>query len=265
MNKRVTVTKKNHIATVVLTRPEKMNALDQAGFEQLTEAATNIGNDDRVRAVLIHADGDNFCSGADKSFLQSAVADPTVFSQKAFELSNGETANEFQKPAMLWYQLDVPVIVCVQGIVYGAGLQLALAGDIRVGAESTIMSLFEIHWGLIPDMGMSQTLPRLVRADIATELVLTGREVEAQEALSIGLLTHLESDPLRAATALAEQIASKSPDAIRRGKRLLRESARMNIAESLALEARLQSELVGTPNQIEAAMANLQKRKPKFT
>jgi len=265
MNKRVTVTTKSHIATVVLNRPEKMNALDQAGFEQLAVAATDIGNDDQVRVVLIRANGDNFCSGADKSFLQSAVADSAVFSQKALDLANGETANEFQKPAMLWYQLDVPVIVCVQGIVYGAGLQLALAGDIRIGAESTSMSLFEIHWGLIPDMGVSQTLPRVVRADVAAELVLTGRVVEAQEALSIGLLTRIETDPLRAAKNLAEQIASKSPDAIKRGKRLLRESARMNVAQSLALEAQLQSELVGTPNQMEAAIANLQKREPKFT
>lgn len=265
MNERITVTTKDHIARVVLNRPEKMNALDQAGFEQLATAATDIGNDDQVRAVLIYAYGDNFCSGADKSFLQSAVADPAIFSQKAFDVANGETANEFQKPAMLWYELDVPVIVCVQGIVYGAGLQLALAGDIRIGAESTSMSLFEIHWGLIPDMGVSQTLPRVVRADVAAELVLTGRVVKAQEALSLGLLTRLETDPLSTATNLAEQIATKSPDAVKRGKQLLRESARMNTSDSLALEARLQSELVGTPNQMEAAMANLQKRKPKFT
>ncbi len=264
MNERVTVTKQDHIATVVLNRPEKMNALDQAGFEQLTAAATAIGNDSQIRAVLIRGAGDNFCSGADKSFLQGAVSDPAIFSQKALNLADGESANEFQKPAMLWYELDVPVIVCLQGVVYGAGLQIALAGDIRVGAESTSMSLFEIHWGLIPDMGVSQTLPRLVRADIATELLLTGRVVQAKEALSIGLLTRLETDPLSAAIDLTKQIASKSPDAIKRGKRLLRDSARLNTAQALALEAHLQSELVGTPNQMEAAMANLRKRKPQF-
>jgi len=165
---------------------------------------------------------------------------------------------------MLWYELDVPVIVCVQGVVYGAGLQVALAGDIRIGSESTNMSLFEIHWGLIPDMGVSQTLPRLVRADIAMELVLTGRVVQAQEALNIGLLTRMESDPLPVAIDLTKQIASKSPDAIKRGKKLLRDGVRMSAVEGLALEAQLQSELVGTTNQVEAAMANLQKREPKF-
>jgi len=264
MTDRVHVNIQDHIATVVLNRPEKMNALDQAGFEQLTSAALEIGEDSSVRAVLIHAKGDHFCSGADKSFLQGAVSEPAVFSRKALDLTDGETSNEFQKPAMLWYELDVPVVVCVQGVVFGAGLQVALAGDIRIGAESTRMSLFEIHWGLIPDMGVSQTLPRLVRADIATELLLTGRVVQAKEALSIGLLTRLETDPLSAAIDLTKQIASKSPDAIKRGKRLLRDSARLNTAQALALEAHLQSELVGTPNQMEAAMANLRKRKPQF-
>jgi len=261
----VTVTIQDHIATVVLDRPEKMNALDQAGFEQLAAAAAVIGTNDQVRAVLIRANGDHFCSGADKSFLQGAVSDPAVFSSKALDLAPGESANEFQKPAMLWYELDVPVVVCLQGVVYGAGLQVALAGDIRIGAESTCMSLFEIHWGLIPDMGVSQTLPRLVRADIATELVLTGRVVKADEALKIGLLTRVETDPLNTAIALTKQIAAKSPDAVKRGKQLLRDSTRMSTAQGLALEARLQSELVGTPNQIEAAMANLQKRDAKFT
>lgn len=265
MSDRVLVTIQDHIAKVMLNRPEKMNALDQAGFEQLASAAVDISHDSRVRAVLIHANGDHFCSGADRSFLQGAFADPAVFSDKALNLAVGESANEFQKPAMLWYELDVPVVVCLQGVVYGAGLQVALAGDIRIGDETTSMSLFEIHWGLIPDMGISQTLPRLVRADIAAELMLTGRVVGAKEAMSIGLLTRLEDNPLRAAIDLTKQIAAKSPGAIKHGKRLLRESAKMNSAQGLALEARLQSELVGTPNQLEAAMSNLQKREPNFT
>jgi len=265
MNERVTVSVQDHVAMVALNRPEKMNALDQAGFEQLVAAANQISSDSSVRAVLIHAVGEHFCSGADKSFLQGAVSDPAIFSQKALTLADGESANEFQKPAMLWYELDVPVIVCVQGVVYGAGMQLALAGDIRIGSDTTNMSLFEIHWGLVPDMGVSQTLPRLVRADIASELVLTGRVVQAPEALSIGLLTRLEPNPLNTAIAMAKQIAAKSPDATKRGKQLLRDSARISAAEGLALEARLQSELVGTANQMEAAMANLQKREPKFS
>lgn len=265
MNDRVIVSVEDHIATVVLNRPEKMNALDQTGFDQLAAAALNIQNDKRVRAVLIRAEGEHFCSGADKSFLQGAVSDPAVFSTRALDLDAGETANVFQLPAMRWYELDVPVIACLQGVVYGAGMQVALATDIRIAAETTAMSLFEIHWGLIPDMGVSQTLPRLVKADVAAELLLTGRVVKAQEALNIGLITRVESDPLSSAIELAKQIAAKSPDATRRGKQLLRDSYKLDAAQGLALEARLQSELVGTPNQIEAAMANLEKRKANFS
>lgn len=264
MSARVKTSIEGHIAQVTLTRPEKMNALDETSFAQLVAAAEQIKSDSSVRVVLIKADGEHFCSGADKSFLQSAVSDQNVFKQRALNLPDGECANEFQKPVTLWLELDIPVIACLQGVVFGAGMQLALAADIRIGSPTTSMSLFEIHWGLIPDMGITQTLPRLTRADIATELVLTGRTVSAKEAEHIGLLTRIAEDPLQEAIDLANTIAGKSPSATRRGKRLLRESAQMNRADGLKLEAQLQSELVGTPNQIEAAVANLEKRKALF-
>jgi len=264
MSERVKVAVSGHVAEVVLCRADKMNALDQAGFEQLAEAAARIETDSSVRVVIIHAEGDHFCAGADKSFLQGAVSDNTTFRKRALELPEGETANEFQKPTMSWYELDVPVIVCLQGVTYGAGMQLALAGDIRIAAPSIAMSLFEIHWGLVPDMGITQTLPRVVNADVGMELVLTGRVVKAEEAKDIGLVTKLEENPLDVARQLALEIAAKSPDATRRGKQLMRDSYHMTQAQALVHEAQLQSELVGTPNQMEAAMANLEKRVAEF-
>lgn len=264
MNDRVNLTVSDHVAEVVLCRPTKMNALDQAGFEQLALAAAHVRDDASIRAVILHAEGDHFCAGADKSFLQGAVSNNATFRERALNLPDGEVSNEFQKPAMAWFDLDVPVVVCLQGVVYGAGLQVALAGDIRIASSTIAMSLFEIHWGLIPDMGITQTLPRLVRADIGTELVLTGRVVKAQEALDIGLVTRLVENPLAEARELAKLIAEKSPDATRQGKRLMRDSVDMGRARALAFEAQLQSELVGEPNQVEAAMANLEKRTAQF-
>ncbi len=264
MSERVKVSITNRIAEVVLKRPDKMNALDQAGFEQLAAAGEALKHDPAVRVVILHADGEHFCSGADKSFLQGAVSDPVQFKSRALDLPAGEIANEFQKPAMIWQQLDVPVIACLQGVVYGAGMQVALAADMRIASDTLAMSLFEIHWGLVPDMGITQTLPRLVRADIACELLLTGRVVKADEALQSGLITRLEQDPLSVARELALLIASKSPDATRRGKKLLRDCVGLNAEQGLKLEALLQSELVGSPNQIEAAMANLEKREANF-
>lgn len=264
MSERVKVSVSNFVAEVTLCRAEKMNALDQAGFDQLAKAAEQIKKNTGVRVVIIHAEGDHFCAGADKSFLQGAVSNSTTFRERALQLPVGETANEFQKPAMVWFEMDVPVLVCLQGVVYGAGMQIALAGDIRIAAHTTAMSLFEIHWGLVPDMGITQTLPRLVRADIGMELLLTGRVVKAREAQEIGLVTRLAENPLATARELAMQIAAKSPDAILRGKKLLRDSTYLDSAQGLALEALLQSELVGTPNQIEAATANLEKRAAEF-
>jgi len=265
MTERVITTIQDHIATVVLNRPEKMNALDQAGFEQLALAGEQLAQNSEARVVVLCAEGDNFCAGADKSFLQGAVSDPAVFAEKAFKLEAGQSANYFQKPAMVWNELDIPVIACVQGVAYGAGMQVALAADMRIGCETTAMSLFEIHWGLIPDMGVSQTLLNIVKADTAAELLLTGRAVKAQEALEMGLLTRVADNPKTVALELAQLIAQKSPDATRRGKKLLRECVQLNRADALALEASLQSELVGTPNQMEAAMANIQKRPAKFS
>ena len=264
MSTRVDTKIEGHIAQVTLVRPEKMNALDEPAFTQLIESAEQIKADSSVRVVLLKADGEHFCSGADKSFLQGAVSDQNVFKERALNIADGEYANTFQKPVTVWLDLNVPVIACLQGVVFGAGMQLALAADIRIGSPTTSMSLFEIHWGLIPDMGITQTLPRLTRADIATELVLTGRIVSSKEAEQIGLVTRIVEDPLSDAKNLANIIIAKSPDATRRGKQLLRDSAQMNRADALKLEAVLQSELVGTPNQMEAASANLAKRKALF-
>ena len=265
MSDRVKVTVSEHIAEVALCRPEKMNALDQASFNQLAAAAKRVASDSSVRVVIIHAEGDHFCSGADKLFLQSAASDKSGFQERVLHFPEGEMTNEFQKPTIAWFELDVPVVICLQGAVYGAGLQLALAGDIRIASSTTAMSVFEIHWGLIPDMGITLTLPRLVRADIGLELVVSGRVVNAQEALQIGLITRLAECPLDEARKTARLIASKSPDATQRGKRLMRDSANMDCAQALLFEARLQSELIGTPNQLEAAMANLEKRDARFS
>ena len=265
MSERVRITVSEHIAEIVLCRPEKMNALDQAGFDQLANTAKQVASDSSVRVVIIHAEGDHFCSGADKSFLQDAASNQSGFCKRVLHFPEGEIANEFQKPTIAWYELDVPVVICLQGTVYGAGMQLALAGDIRIASSTTAMSVFEIHWGLIPDMGITLTLPRLVRADIALELVVSGRIVNAPEALQIGLITRVAEYPLDEARKIAKLIAAKSPEAIQRGKRLMRDSANMDRAQSLRFEAQLQSELIGTANQLEAAMANLEKRDARFT
>ena len=149
------------------------------------------------------------------------------------------------------------MIAALQGNVLGGGAQIALAADIRFAAPDLRFSILEINWGLIPDMGLTQSLPRLVGADRAKELTWTGRNLGAEEAQDSASSPTIADDPLAAARALAAEIATKSPDAIRRGKRLLEQTWNAPAAEALALEEKLQRELLGSPNQIKAVQAGM--------
>jgi len=264
MTDRIIVEMSGNLAEVVLSRPDKMNALDQQAFDQLLDAAEKIKANRSIRAVDIRAQGEHFCAGADKAFLQGAVSNKSVFIDRANNLAPGYDANEFQRPALAWLDLPVPVVACLQGVVYGAGAQIALAADFRISAPSLAFSLFEINWGLIPDMGITQTLPRLVKSDVASELVMTGRVVKASEAHDIGLVTRVADDPDNQCRELLARLVSLSPDAVQRAKILMRDAAKLNRADALKLEAKLQGELVGSENQVEAARANIEKRPAVF-
>ena len=117
---------------------------------------------------------------------------------------------------MLFYTQDlpVPVIAAIEGVAYGAAMQLALAADFRLAAPDARLSIREAKWGLIPDMGISQSLPRLMRADHAKELIMTGRVVTAEEAAALGLVTRVVAEPVAAARAMAAALVARSPDAL---------------------------------------------------
>ena len=182
-----------------------------------------------------------------------------------FDHRDDDPANLAQRVTYDWHRLPMPVIGALHGNCIGGGAQLALATDIRIAAPDTRISILEVKYGLIPDMGITQTLPHLIGLDVAKELVWTGRKVEADEALRIGLVTRIADDPRAAALDLAREIASRSPDAIRRGKRLLNEAAWAHAEESLALEEELQRELLGSPNQVAAVQAAFSKQPAEFT
>ena len=127
------------------------------------------------------------------------------------------------------------------------------------------MSVLEIKWGLIPDMSLTQTLRDLVSLDVAKELTFTGRILNGEQAKEIGLVTHVDENPLERAFALAKEIAAKSPDAVRAGKKLLERSWHADERFGLELEEALQRQLIGTPNQVEAIIANFENRTPNFS
>jgi enoyl-CoA hydratase/carnithine racemase len=261
IEERVQVAVRDHIATVTLSRPDKHNALDQAMFEAIVLAAEEVASAPGVRVVVLHGAGPSFCSGLDLSSLMSGQDGVEGVRDEL----RGEVPNRFQRVAYDWVTLPVPVIAAIHGNCLGGGLQIALGADIRIAAPDARLSVMEIRWGLVPDMSLSQTLPRVVGIDVAKELVLTGRVFSGEEAVALGVVTRAAPDPLAAANQLAAEIAARSPDAVRSAKRLLSEAWNSAPREGLALEAELQRQLIGSPNQLAAVTAGLTKEPARFT
>ena len=176
----------------------------------------------------------------------------------------GFLGNLFQRAAYAWRELPMPVICAIEGIAFGAGMQIALGADIRYASPDARLSIMESKWGIIPDMGISTTLRHIVTPDRVKELAWSARILDSVEAQSLGLITAVVDDPVSASRELAADCAMKSPNAIRAIKTLVNQAWQSTEAESLALEARLQAGLIGSANQVEAVEANLGKRKPEF-
>ena len=185
MEDRVRVEVSDHVATVTLARADKHNALDRAMFDAIVEAAEQVAATPGVRAVVLHGDGPSFCSGIDVTSAFSADAGLDGGLEDALMT----VPNRFQRTAYDWVTLPVPVIAAIHGNCLGGGLQIALGADIRIATGDARLSVMEVKWGLIPDMSISRTLPRLVGIDVAKELTFTGRVFSGEEALGLGVVT----------------------------------------------------------------------------
>jgi enoyl-CoA hydratase/carnithine racemase len=266
---RVRVTVEDGIAHVLLNRPEKKNALDAGMFEGLLAAADRLEADASVRAVVLSGADGSFSSGLDVSSI-GQIADGSLNAESesvaaAAADRSRDGANRAQQLAWRWQEIPAPVIAAVDGVAFGGGFHIALGADFRIIAPNARIAFVEIRWGLVPDLSGTQALRRLVPLDVAKKLILTGREIDGTEAVALGLGTELSDTPLEAAFALAREIASCSPDAVRAGKKLLNESVRVPLAEGLANEFDASAALMGTPNQMESVVARMQKRAPEFS
>jgi len=259
---RVGIQVEDHVAVVTLQRPDKHNALDRAMFEGIAAAAEEVGRTPGVRAVVLHGDGPSFCSGLD---IASILADGPGGFEFLDDRSGPRNANLAQRVSTDWLDLPFPVIAAIHGNCFGGGLQIALGADIRIAAPDAKLSVMEARWGLVPDMGITQSLPRLVGLDHAKELTFTARRVSGEEAAALGLVTRTADDPLAAARELASEIAGRSPDAVRAAKRLYEETWPAIAENALALETELQVGLMGSPNQLEAVRAGFAKEPANFT
>lgn len=248
------------VADVRLNRPEKRNALDAAMFEGLIETGKRLAEDKSLRAVVLSGEGPSFCAGLD--FASFMGGGKTV--EDMLARTDDSVANFAQRAAWVWTEVPVPVLVAVHGHAYGGGLQLMMGGDIRFATPDAKLSVREIEWGLVPDMSGTQTLRHHLRLDVLKELTWTGRIVLGKDGQELGLVTHVAEDPLNAAMALANEIAGKSPDAIRAAKHLLDRAVVMPTDEGLKLEEAQQRKVIGKKNQMEAVAAGMAKRAPKF-
>jgi enoyl-CoA hydratase/carnithine racemase len=263
MSEVVRVEKDGHVAVVTLNRPDKLNAVSTEVFTGLHEAGKQVEADPEVRAVVLRGEGRAFCSGLD---LQSIGA---IGSGGATQ-GNGDTPVVTRDPQggfRIWATMAKPVVAAVQGYALGAGLQLALAADIRVAAEGAVWSVFEVTYGLVPDLGGTQILPQLVGPSRAKELIWTARRFSSEEAEAWGIVNKVVSaDALQdEAMAVARDLASRPPLPIAFSKELVALSGRVPLEEGMRREIEAQMKCIASNDCKEAVAAAFEKREGSFT
>ena len=270
-NDRVKVSIEGGIADVRLDRADKRNALDPAMFDAIARAGKDLVSNKEIRAVVLSGSGASFCAGLDFASFQSMAHGGS--SNGDTKSNSGENAGAMQPGAIthlaqqicwVWQEVPVPVIAAIQGHALGGGMQLALGADIRIAHPDTQFAMREVHWGLIPDMTGTLMLSRLVRDDVAKDLVFSARVISGTEAHQLGVVTRLTDSPLEVAMQIASEIAERSPDAVRGAKALINRLSNAGAAEHFAEERKIIYSLIGKPNQVEAVMSNFEKRPASF-
>ena len=272
-NDRVLVTINDGIADVRLDRADKRNALDPAMFDAISRAGKDLVTNKDIRAVVLSGNGTSFCAGLDFGSFQvmadsgsASTNSKSKDSQKenAGAMATGAITHLAQQICWVWQEVPVPVIAAIQGHALGGGMQLALGADIRVAHPETQFAMREVHWGLIPDMTGTLMLSRLVRDDVAKDLVFSARVISGTQAHEFGVVTRISESPLEVAMQIAREIAERSPDAVRGAKALINRLSNAGAAEHFAEERRIIQSLIGKPNQVEAVMSNFEKRSANF-
>jgi len=238
-----------HVATVEIHRPPE-NYFDAALIKELADAYEAIDADASCRAIVLCSEGKHFCAGANFGAASSPADEPRSLYREALRLFEGAT----------------PVIAAVKGAAVGGGLGLALSADFRVASPGSRFSANFARLGFHHGFGLSVTLPALAGQQAALDLLLTGRRVPGEEALSLGLCDRLvEAGALRPATyALAVELARSAPLAVRSIRASLRAGLLERVEGALELEASEQDRLRGTDDFREGVIASLERRMPRF-
>ncbi|HOB79245.1 MAG TPA: crotonase/enoyl-CoA hydratase family protein [Ornithinibacter sp.] len=248
------------VAQVRLNRPDKLNALTLDTLEDLVATARELTSNRTLRGVVIAGEGDSFCAGLD--FATVLKNPPRV--ARSFVPNPWRGTNLFQEACWAWRRVPVPVVAAVHGHCYGGGLQIALAADLRMTTADAQWSVLEAKWGLVPDMSGIQALSQQVRMDVAKRLTMTGEVVSGERAVDLGLASELHADPVAAATAFVEQVATRSPDAVAATKRLFGRTWSSSDRRTFARERIEQAKLLATKNTTIAREAAMKRTVPVF-
>jgi enoyl-CoA hydratase/carnithine racemase len=248
--------KKSSIASITVNRPQVLNALNSATMEELRAAFHEIKKDPTLRVVILTGAGDkSFIAGADIGELATQDA-----------IAGKEYTHRCQSVLNLIEKLGKPVIACINGYALGGGCELAMACTLRLASENARFGQPEVKLGIIPGLGGSQRLPRLVGKGRAMQLVLTGEMITAHEAYRIGLVNEVTAaaELIPRAEAIAQKIIANAPLAVQFAMEAVNRGMETTLAEGLYLEATLFGVCCATEDKTEGTRAFLEKRPPVF-
>ncbi len=236
---------KNHVAYVILNRPQKMNSLNFVMFEELNHVYKVLKKDKNLRAIVIQGKGEHFCSGLD---VKSVMKSPISAIRLLWKWLPGN-ANLAQRVSINWQRIPVPVIAVIKGHCYGGGLQIALGADFRIADTESDLSIMESKWGLLPDMAGLANLRHIMAKDQAMKLTMTSEVFNAELALKYGLVTDVTSNCEQALDELLERLLVHSPDALAAIKYSYHKNWGANIRRLLSRESWYQIQLLLGSNQ----------------
>ncbi len=247
--------KENHVGIITLNRPKAFNALNDELMAELGQLIDSIGADDEVKAVILTGGPRVFAAGGDIAFMINA--DP--LKAEAFIALCHETIDKIAN-------LEKPVVAAIAGMALGGGCELALGCDIRIATEKTLLGQPEINLGIMPGAGGTQRLSRVVGAGWAKHLILTGDNINAEKALSIGLITAIvpADNLMDEAKKIAAKLAGKGQIAMRMAKKCIDYGLNVDLPSGLLFEQKAWAFLFATEDQTEGMKAFIEKRKPVF-